>query len=350
MEDNKSYSEFKISEKSINPSDVPQVKLSTGSSIPMIGMGTFGSDHVTPEQVSQSVMNALSLGYRHLDCASIYGNEKEIGSILKHVLDSNKIKREELWITSKVCNNMHADGDVIKSCKQFLKALGLDYLDLFLIHWPFPNHHSSGCTIESRMSNAKPYIHENYMIAWRQMEQLYNEGLVKHIGTSNMTIPKMQLLLKDAKIKPHCNELELHPNFQQPEFFDYIVENGIVPIGYSPIGSPDRPERDKTPEDTIDIQDPVIVEIGQNHKIHPAVVCLKWAVQRGQIPIPFSTKERNLLSNIKSTVEDPLTDAEMKQIAQIDKNCRLIKGDVFLWKENQTWEALWDLDGVVTPR
>jgi diketogulonate reductase-like aldo/keto reductase len=172
---------------------------------------------------------------------------------------------------------------------------------------------------------------------------------VKHIGTSNMTIPKYKLLLRDAAIMPAVEEMELHPHFQQPELFQFLRDHGIVPIGYSPVGSPARPERDRTPEDTVDIEDPVIVEIARAHGIHPAVACIKWAVQRGQIPIPMSVTRRNYLANLKAVTEDPLTTAEMAAIAGIDKGCRLIKGHVFLWKDGQTWEALWDLDGEITP-
>ena len=125
------------------------------------------------------------------------------------------------------------------------------------------------------------------MKTWRQMEKLVEMGLVRHIGTSNVTIPKLKLLLRDAKIKPAANEMELHPHFQQPEFFKFCIDNKIAPIGFAPIGSPTRPDRDKTPEDTVDIEDPVIVKIAKRLNVHPAVICVKWAVQRGQIPYPI---------------------------------------------------------------
>jgi alcohol dehydrogenase (NADP+) len=162
-----------------------------------------------------------------------------------------------------------------------------------------------------------------------------------------MTIPKLQLLLRDARIKPAVNEMELHPHFQQPELFDYVRAHGIEPIGYCPVGSPNRPERDRTPQDTVDIEDPVIVKIAQRLDVHPAVVCVKWAAQRGQTPIPLSTKRSHYLANLEGVAGDPLTGEEMRQIAGIDRNCRLIKGQVFLWKEGQSWEDLWDLDGVI---
>ena len=187
-----------------------------------------------------------------------------------------------------------------------------------------------------RSPDGQPYIHENFMKTWREMEKLVSMDLVRHIGTSNMTIPKLKMLLRDAEIPPACNEMELHPHFQQPELLQFVLDNGIVPIGYSPIGSPARPERDRTSDDTVDIGDPVIVKIAARLNVHPAVVCLKWAVQRGQIPIPFSTNRRNYLSNLQAGVSEPLTENEMREIAGIDKGCHLIKGQVFLWKDDQT--------------
>jgi diketogulonate reductase-like aldo/keto reductase len=155
-----------------------------------------------------------------------------------------------------------------------------------------------------------------------------------------MTLPKLELLLRDYRIKPACNEMEMHPHFQQPELFDFVTQNGIVAIGYCPIGSPNRPERDKTAEDTVPIEDPVIVAIAQAHGIHPAVVCIKWAVQNGQIPIPFSVKPEKFMSNLKAATEDPLTEKEMQAIKTLNRNNRFIKGQVFTW-EGATWEDLW---------
>ena len=155
--------------------------------------------------------------------------------------------------------------------------------------------------------------------------------------------------MRDAKIKPACNEMELHPHFQQPELFDFCIDNIIGPIGFCPIGSPTRPDRDKTETDTVDIEDAVVVKIAKRLDVHPAVVCVKWAVQRGQVPIPFSVYPNEYLSNLKCTTENPISDEEMAELATIDKGCRLIKGQVFLWKDNQTWEDLWDINGEITP-
>ena len=338
---------FAPDETGIDPNVIPVKKLNNGVKMPVIGLGTFGSDKITSSEVADTVVGAAEYGQRLFDCASVYGNEKEIGEALKIIMKGG-VPREELFITSKVWNDMHSDGDVIKSCNQSLADLGLDYLDLYLVHWPFPNFHPKGCSVDSRSPNAKPYIHKNYMKTWAQMELLVKMGLVRTIGTSNMTIPKMELLLRDCKIKPAVNEMECHPHFQQPELFNYLVRNGIQPIGFCPLGSPGRPERDRTPDDTVDMEDPVILKIAAAHGIHPATVCLKWAIQRGLIVIPFSVTPRNYRSNLACSISAPLSNNEMEQIAQIDKNCRLIKGQVFTWNGSRGWEDLWDLDGTIT--
>jgi diketogulonate reductase-like aldo/keto reductase len=332
----------------VDPALVPCRTLSSRVEIPAIGLGTFGSDRVSHSAVADAVRYAASIGYRHFDCASVYGNEEQIGRVLKGLF-AEGFRRDEFWITSKLWNDKHGESDVISACERSLNDLQIDYLDLYLVHWPFPNHHAPGCDVSSRSDHAVPYIHENYMRTWRKMEELVGRGLVRHIGTSNMTIPKMRLVLRDARIKPVANEMELHPHFQQPEFFRYLVKNGIQPIGFSPIGSPARPERDRTREDTSPVEDPVICAIARRLGVHPAVVCIKWAVQRGQIPIPFSTNPRNILANLLAVTGEPLTNEDMAAIEKLDRNSRLIKGQVFLWKENQSWEDLWDPNGVITP-
>jgi alcohol dehydrogenase (NADP+) len=329
---------------SVDPRRVPGKKLASGAIMPTIGLGTFGNDWITPAQVADAVREAARVGYRHFDCAAVYSNEREIGGAFADVIASG-IPRSDLWITSKVWNDRH--GDVIGSCKQSLADLRLDYLDLFLVHWPFPNTHDVGCDVHSRSGNAKPYIHPDYLKTWAQMEKLVDLGLVRHIGTSNMTIPKLDLLLRDCRIKPVANEMELHPHFQQPALFDYVQKAGLIAIGYSPVGSPARPERDRTPDDSVDIEDPVIKRIAERHGIHPATLCVKWAVQRGQVPIPFSVTPKNFLANLRSTMTPPLTEQEMRDIAGTNRNCRLIKGQVFLWRDDQSWEDLWDENGII---
>jgi alcohol dehydrogenase (NADP+) len=331
----------------IDPRLVPQRTLRGGGKMPAIGMGTFGSDRFSAEDIAAAVKGAAEVGFRLFDCASVYGNEHLIGEVFQDIMASG-IKREELFITSKLWNDMHGKGDVLLSCAKSLKDLKLDYIDLYFVHWPFPNFHPKGAPPDYHNKDARPYIHEEYMETWYQMERLVKAGYVRYIGSSNMTIPKLKLLVRDATIMPVANEMELHPCFQQPELFNYCVDMGIQPIGFCPIGSPTRPDRDKTPDDVVDIQDPIVVKIAKAHNVHPAVICIKWAVQRGQTPIPFSIYRNEYTSNLRCTVEDPLTDEEMKELAQADKNCRLIKGQVFLWDGSKDWTDLWDINGEIT--
>ena len=200
----------------IEQSKIPRVKLYNGYEMPCVGMGTFGSDKVPHDDVASAVEGAARIGYRLFDCASVYGNEDRIGESFKRIMD-NGIKREELFIQSKVWNDKH--DAVVESCRQSLKDLGLDYLDAYFVHWPFPNYHAPHCSIDSRSPDAVPYIHENFMETWAQMEGLVKMGLVRSIGVSNVTIPKLKLILRDCNIKPALNEMELHPSFQQPELF-----------------------------------------------------------------------------------------------------------------------------------
>ena len=329
----------------IDPAIVPKVKVYTGEEIPCIGMGTFGSDRFSAEEVSAAVAGAIRCGYRMFDCAACYGNEHQIGEVFKAAFDEGVVERKDLYIMTKVWNDMHEK--VEESCRKSIADLQCDYIDMFFIHWPFPNYHAPGCDVDSRNPNSKPFSVEEFMNTYRQCESLVEKGLIRHIGISNMTIPKLEAVLPLMKIKPVACELELHPCFQQQELFDYLVAHDLQPIGYMPLGSPKRPERDMMPEDVADMEMPEMREIAAAHNCHPALVALKWAHQRGQIPIPFSIHEANYVSNLKSMTEDPLTEEEMAKIATLERNNRLVKGQVFLWPGAKDWHDLWDEDGKI---
>ena len=330
----------------IDPNTVPQFTLYTGAKMPVIGMGTFGNDRCSGDEVATTVKGAAEYGYRLFDCAAAYGNEPEIGRAFKEVIDSG-IKREDLFVISKLWNNMHGKRDVLLACAKTLKDLQLDYLDMYLVHWPFANTHPKGAEPGYRDPGAKPYNHEKYMEAWCQMERLVEMGLVRHIGTSNSTEQKLKLLMRDAKIKPAANEVELHPTFSQPELFKYCSDNKIQLIGYSPIGSPTRPDRDKDAEDAVEIENPVIIKIAKEHNVHPAVICLKWAAQRGQVPVPSTIYANEYESNLRCVVEDLLSEAEMSELEKVNTNCRMLKGKVFLWEDAKHWTDLWDMSGEI---
>ncbi len=327
----------------VEASKVPQITLNTGDKVPCIGMGTFGSDRFSAEQVAAAVAGGLRVGYRMFDCAACYGNEKEIGEVFKAAFDEGIVERKDLYIMTKVWNDMHRE--VEKSCRKSIADLQCDYIDMFYIHWPFPNYHAPNCSVDSRNPDSRPFSVEEFMDTYRQCEALVDKGLIRHIGISNMTIPKLEAVIDKFRIKPAACELELHPCFQQQEIFDYLNAHDIQPVGYMPIGSPQRPERDMEPEDIADMQVPEFAAIAKAHGVHPAIIALKWAIQRGQIPIPFSI--HNYEANLEATVTEPLTEEEMQIISTLEKNNRLVKGQVFLWPGASDWHDLWDEDGII---
>lgn len=260
-------------------------------------MGTFGNDKYTSEEVSNAVYGAIQAGYRLFDCAAAYGNEKDIGDVFSKAFSEGLVQRQDLTIMTKVWNDMHGKGDVLVACAQSLRDLGLSYLDIYMVHWPFPNYHAPGAHLEGRNPDAVPFSVEEYMGVWRQMERLVDLGLVKSIGMSNMTITKLKQVLPLCRIRPTVLEIEINPTFQQSKLFDYCKEQGILPIAFSPLGSPCRPERDTEPDD---------------------------------------------VGNLKCTTEDFLTKDEMERLKKADRNQRLIKGKVFLWEEAKDWRDIWD--------
>jgi len=329
----------------INPASVPKVVLYTGEEVPCIGMGTFGSDRFTAEQVSNAVAGAIRCGYRMFDCAACYENEDQIGEVFQKAFEEQVVERKDLFIMSKVWNDKHEC--VEEACRKSIADLCCDYLDLYFIHWPFPNYHAPNCDIDSRNPDSKPFSVDEFVRTYRQCEELQRKGLIRNIGISNMTIPKLEAVLPLLEIKPAACEMELHPCFQQEELYQYLVARGIQPIGFMPLGSPQRPERDMRPEDVADMKTPQMMQIAAAHGVHPALIALKWAHQRGQIPIPFSVFEAEYVSNLKSVTEDPLTEEEMEIISGLECNNRLVKGDVFLWPGATSWHDLWDEDGVI---
>ncbi len=330
----------------INPELVPLKKLNNGTTMPGIGMGTFGSDRFSPEQVSNAVAGAIRCGYRLFDCAACYGNEDQIGEVFKAAFDEGVVNRADLHMMTKVWNDMHQR--VEESCLKSIADLQCEYVDTFFIHWPFPNYHAPGCDVDARNPESKPFSIEEFLSTYRQIEDLVDRGLVKCIGISNMTVPKLEAVWDELRIKPTAHEMELHPCFQQQELFDWLVAHDCQPVGFMPIGSPTRPERDMLEEDIADIQLPEMKAIAEAHGVHPAVIALKWASRRGQIPIPFSIHEMEYVSNLRCVTEDPLTDAEMDTIKTLEKSNRLVKGQVFLWEGAKDWHDLWDEDGTIT--
>jgi diketogulonate reductase-like aldo/keto reductase len=281
--------------------------------IPLIGLGTWRS---SKNSVGDAVEYAISkAGYRHIDCASVYGNEKEIGTSFNKVLSSGKVKREDLFITSKLWNTDHDPVNVEAACRKTLKDLQLEYLDLYLVHWGIAFVH--GNEIEPMGDNgmAKTVPVPTYE-TWRAMEQLVEKGLVKNIGVANFTVAMLVDLLTYAKIKPAMNQVEIHPYNSQEALVDYCKKMGIKVTAYSPFGSQWN-DTDKP------ISNEIIVKIAKDHGKTPAQVLVKWLYQRGIITIPKSVRPDRIESNIKVS-DFELTDAEMKQIFALNRNHRFV--------------------------
>ena len=327
----------------VDPNTVPVMRLGDGGSIPCIGMGTFGSDRVSPEEVAGAVAGGIRAGWRLFDCAACYGNEVQIGQVFREAFDEKIVERKDLFIMTKVWNDMHRE--VRKSCLKSIEDLQCGYLDMLFIHWPFPNYHPPFCDVDTRNPDSKPFSVQEFLDTYRQIEALVDEGLVKHIGISNMTIPKLNAVLDQLRIHPAACESEMHPCFQQKEILEYLNAHDILPIAYMPLGSPRRPERDIEPDDIADMQMPELKEIAQAHGVHPAIICLKWALQRGTLPIPFSV--HNYEANLRAAVTEKLTDEEMAVIDTLERDNRLVKGQVFLWEGAKNWHDLWDEEGVI---
>ena len=324
----------------IDPDIIPAFTLYNGDKIPCIGMGTFGSDRVSPEDVAGAVAGAIRCGYRLFDCAACYGNEDQIGEVFSTAFQNGEVKRENMFIMTKVWNDMHRH--VAESARKSIADLKCEYIDMLFIHWPFPNYHAPFCDVDARNPDSRPFSVSEFLDTYRQIEELVDEGLVRHIGISNMTIPKLEAVLDHLRIPPSACESELHPTFQQTELVDYLKTHNILPIGYMPLGSPRRPERDILPEDVNDMKTPLLQELAEKYHCHPAIICLKWALGRGQLPIPFSV--HNYEANLKASITGQLTDDEMKEIAGLECGNRLVKGQVFLWPEADDWHDLWDED------
>lgn len=331
----------------VDPASVPRFSLASGASIPAIGLGTFGSDRFGLEQIAEAVGVALRTGYRLVDCASVYANEHLIGPVLERTMAELGLARDDVFVISKVWNDAHAPADAIASAGKSLEDLRLEYLDAVLVHWPFPNTHERFAAPDARNPNSRPYIHAEFMATYRALEGLVDSGLVRHLGVSNMTIPKLRLVLRDARIAPAINEMELHPAFQQGELYQFSKDHGMVVVGYSPMGSPRRPERDRSEGDVVDMEHPVVVGIADELGVHPAEVCLKWAAQRGHVAIPFSVKPHQIASNLRCVTEKPLTPRMLNDLRSVEANSRLIKGQVFLWEGSGDWLDLWDIDGTI---
>jgi alcohol dehydrogenase (NADP+) len=311
--------------------------LNNGNKIPQLGLGTWKSER---GQVAKAVKSALEMGYRHIDCAPIYGNEKEIGQAFCECLKEGVIKREEIFITSKLWNNRHRKTDVVPALKETLQDLKLDYLDLFLIHWPVA--FKKEVNFPSIASEYIPLSELPLIETWSGMEQAVNEGLVKSIGVSNFSQKKLENIRLNAKIMPCMNQVECHPYLQQDDLLAYCQKNDIVLTAYSPLGSKDRASSLKQENEPLLLENPVIQQIAQKHQATVAQILIKWAIERGTVVIPKSVSSQRIKDNFEA--QEVYLDAEdLQKIKALNQNYRYVDGSFFaVPNSGYTLENLWD--------
>ncbi|CAH0559517.1 unnamed protein product [Brassicogethes aeneus] len=295
---------------------VPKLKLNNGLKIPVFGLGTWKSK---PGEVEQAVKDAIDLGYRHIDCAYVYGNEKEVGNALKAKLDEGVVKRDDLWITSKLWNTYHSPALVEKAIRQTLADLQLTYLDLYLIHWPL-GYQEGGENFPFDANNKIIFSDVDYVNTWKGMEEVCKKGLTKSIGVSNFNKKQIERVLAVATIKPAMNQVECHPYLNQRKLIDFCRSKDISVTGYSPLGSPDRPWA--KPEDPQLLEDPKLKELAQKYGKTPAQILLRYQVERGVITIPKSVTKSRIQQNFE-IFDFHLAPEDIKYLDTFDCNGRM---------------------------
>jgi alcohol dehydrogenase (NADP+) len=301
------------------------------ASMPSLGLGTWKA---APGEVGQAVRDALELGYRHIDCASIYGNEAEIGAALQQAFRAGVVNREAIWVTSKLWNDCHEPEQVRPALLRSLQSLGLEQLDLYLIHWPVAHRH--GVLMAEQATDQIPLEQLPLHDTWAAMEALVDEGLVRQIGVSNCSAAKIAAFLPHARHRPMVNQVERHPWLQQNALLQYCQLEQIRLTAYSPLGSPSGDGEAPL------LEDPVITGIAAEHKASSAQVLLAWGLATGTAVIPKSVRRDRLASNLAARQLE-LSSTDLERIAALDRHHRFVDGSFWELPDGPYRRAtLWD--------
>ncbi|KAJ2940269.1 hypothetical protein O0L34_g11839 [Tuta absoluta] len=283
---------------------VPTTTLNDGNQIPALALGTYGSAEDIAK-MRQTINLAVEAGYSHIDTASLYGNEDKIGLGIKDVLSRGLVKREDLFVTTKLWNDKHAQNQVVPALRESLARLGLDYVDLYLIHFP-----------DAQNADGSP-ANIDYLDTWKGMEEAKRLGLAKSIGISNFDVSQIDRLMGNSQIKPAVNEIEIHPTLTQEALVDHCHKLGIVVMAYSPFGFlVDRGNPNAPPPRS---DDPKLTDIAKKYGKSTSQIVLRYLLDRGTIPIPKSTNADRLKQNI-DVFDFQLTPEEVATISNFNKN------------------------------
>jgi len=309
----------------------PNLNFRHGDAMPALGLGTW---RLPPEQTTATVRIALDLGYRHIDAAAIYGNEAQIGAALKGAIDAGNVQRQELWITSKLWNDCHEPQEVRPALERTLGDLGLEQLDLYLMHWPVAQRR--GVAMPSSAADQYGLAQVPLAATWAAMEDLIAAGLTRHIGVSNFSRTKLMALAASARIQPEVLQVERHPLLQQNDLLSYCQASGIQLTAYAPLGA----SNDARPP--VVLQHPVVVAIAAERQITPAQVLLAWGIGCGTAVIPKSLHPERLAENLAAATMG-LNKDEMARLDAIDGEQRLIDGRFWCLEGGPyTMANLWD--------
>lgn len=310
---------------------MPNLNFRQGDVMPALGLGTW---RLPPEQTTATVRIALDLGYRHIDAAAIYGNEAQIGEALKGAIDAGNVQRQELWITSKLWNDCHEPEEVRPALERTLGDLGLEQLDLYLMHWPVAQRR--GVAMPSSAADQFGLAQVPLAATWAAMEDLVAAGLTRHIGVSNFSRTKLMALAASARIQPEVLQVERHPLLQQNDLLSYCHTSGIQLTAYAPLGA----TSDTRPP--VVLQHPVVVAIAAERQITPAQVLLAWGIGCGTAVIPKSVHPERLAENLAAAAMG-LNEDQMTRLVAIDGGQRLIDGRFWCLDGGPyTMANLWD--------